>query len=133
LYIERASISKEAVDAFLVIGRKTDLAPGPGGSRITPFPLDNSLKDVISSLGTDLRTMFVVLYPSSQLVGHKDPPLPSIRYHIPLIVNPGCWVFHDSSWQQLEVGHIYEMDQTKVHGAVNWGPDIRIHLIVDAK
>lgn len=75
--------------------------------------------------------MFVALYPSSQLVGHKDPPIKGLRYHIPIQTNPDNWVFHDGVWQQLEVGKIYTMDPALVHGAVNWSHEVRIHLIID--
>ena len=53
------------------------------------------------------------------------------RYHIPLQINPGCWVFSDCVWQQLELGVVYEMDPTKPHGAVNWGDTVRLHLLID--
>ncbi len=126
--LQSATISPEVVAVFALIAQKTDLAPGPGGSRITP------IKDApFELLGIDMpgKAMFVVLYPSSQLVAHRDPPIPDLRYHVPIIVPPGNWVFHDGLWQQLVVGNIYQMDPTKEHGAVNWGSEIRIHLVVD--
>ena len=73
----------------------------------------------------------VALYPSSQLVAHCDPPIIGKRFHIPLVVNEGCWAFHTGTWQQLEVGKVYQMDPTQEHGAVNWGTTIRTHLILD--
>lgn len=77
--------------------------------------------------------MLVVLYPSAQLVGHRDPPIDGVRHHIPLALNDGCWVFHAGMWRQLEEGHCYIMDPTEQHGAVNWGPTRRIHLAIDEK
>ena len=77
--------------------------------------------------------MVMALWPSSQLVGHTDPPITGTRYHIPLEMNDGCWVFHGGSWQQLQVGHVYQMDPTVTHGAVNWGADLRTHLVVDVE
>lgn len=117
-----------------------DLAPGPGGSRITPVPesLHAAMLEAIG-MGNYERVAVVVLYPSSQLVGHCDPPLPRsvrgvdpTRIHVPLDVNDGCWVFHAGTWQQLQVGHAYQMDPTQVHGAVNWGATVRKHLILDS-
>lgn len=116
--------------------KSIDCAPGPGGSRCTDFKVTQDiyepvLKDVFDGRWT--RAMLVVLYPSSQLVAHKDPPIEGTRYHIPLFVNDGCWTFHDGIWRQLEAGHVYIMDPTEVHGAVNWGHDIRIHLSIDCQ
>ena len=75
----------------------------------------------------------VALYPSCQLVKHCDPPIRGQRHHMPLVLNDGCWVYHDGTWQQLEVGHLYQMDQTKPHGAVNWGDEVRLHLMIDVE
>jgi hypothetical protein len=109
---------------------RMDLSPGPGGSRITPASV--ALKAAIHRGEFASAVVHVVaLYPSSQLVAHSDPPVTGTRYHVPLVVNNGCWSFHDGTWQQLEVGTVYEMDPTKLHGAVNWGTEVRLHLIVD--
>lgn len=96
-----------------------DLAPGPGGSRIVPLGRSG--------------VRVVALYPSSQLVAHRDPPIVGTRYHIPLVLNPGCWVLHGGTWQQLELGRVYAMDPTQEHGAVNWGAERRLHLIWDCE
>jgi hypothetical protein len=78
---------------------------------------------------------FVSLLPSQQIVAHRDPPLPAglIRYHLPILTNPGCWSFSGGSWQQLAVGTIYTMAPEVDHGAVNWGSVVRVHLLVDAE
>jgi len=75
----------------------------------------------------------ISLNPSAQLVAHVDAPFPQpgVRYHLPLQLNPGCWCYHDGVWQQLELGKVYAMDLTCVHGAVNWGDNVRLHLIMD--
>jgi hypothetical protein len=73
----------------------------------------------------------VGLWPSQQIVSHQDEAIAGVRHHLPLQTNPGCWSFHAGTWQQLEVGRIYQMDPTKPHGAVNWGSEIRLHLIID--
>lgn len=116
---------------------RLDIAPGPGGSRMAPF--DQSLQ-VLQPLLADhfssqpwLQATVVALYPSSQIVAHADSRehCPGIRCHIPIALNDGCWVFHDGHWQQLELGRTYRMDPLKVHGAVNWGPSLRLHVMVD--
>lgn len=116
--------------------KRLDIAPGAGGSRFAPW------RQTVEVLGEELRDLFpgtlcratvVALYPSQQLVGHTDPAPAGEgkRYHIPIQMNEGCWVFHDGVWSQLELGCLYEMDPTLVHGAVNWGAEVRLHLMVD--
>ena len=83
--------------------------------------------------GNWTRSSVVSLYPSQQIVAHCDPPIQGVRHHIPLDLNDGCWVYHDSTWQKLEVGRVYQMDPTKPHGAVNWGATTRLHLIIDQR
>jgi hypothetical protein len=114
------------ITPYLALSAQSDLAPGSGGSRITPCgPVT-----VGALVG---RGAFVALYPSSQLVAHVDPPIAGRRFHVPLVVNDGCWVFSDGHWQQLAVGRVYQMDPTIVHGAVNWGTERRLHLMVDTE
>jgi aspartyl/asparaginyl beta-hydroxylase (cupin superfamily) len=114
------------VAPYLALSARTDLAPGSGGSRITPC-------GTVTLEDRACRAAIVALYPSSQLVAHVDPPIPGRRFHIPLVVNDGCWVFSGGHWQQLEVGRVYQMDPTVVHGAVNWGTERRLHLMVDTE
>lgn len=72
------------------------------------------------------------LYPSAQLVGHVDRyAVSGSRLHIPIQSNDGCWVHHGGAWQQLERGRAYRMDPSTFHGAVNWGAEPRLHLVVD--
>jgi len=133
VYVEQAwSLRDDEVARIRDLVRSVDLAPGPGGSRITPVPetlwaaLINQLQ-----MGNYGSVALVALYPSSQLVQHSDPPIRGVRTHVPLDVNPDCWVFHDGTWQQLQRGHAYQMDPTKPHGAVNWGHRVRVHLMLD--
>ena len=112
---------------------RLNIAPGPGGSRILDL-MDaetEGIREVVRPIRMFQRLAVVGLWPSSQIVAHRDPPIAWIRHHVPLQMNEGCWVFHDGTWQQLEVGKVYRMDPTQLHGAVNWGATLRLHLIVD--
>ena len=125
-----------AVDDLLAQAIKTDIRPGPGGSRMCAdqearFYLEPTLREHWPELGQIHYLTVVALYPSSQIVAHADAPIQGIRHHIPLQQNDGCWSFSEGVWQQLQIGRIYTMDPTKVHGAVNWGSTVRLHLIVD--
>jgi hypothetical protein len=115
----------EEIADILQILKPVDIAPGPGGSRISAV-ITQTIP--LFRAGT---ARLVALYPSSQIVAHCDPPIPGLRYHLPLQVNDGCWVFSDGTWQQLEVGVVYQMDPSLRHGAVNWGHEVRIHLMLD--
>ena len=76
---------------------------------------------------------FVSIASSQQIVAHTDPPLARglRRYHIPIQTNDNCWVFSNGTWQQLKEGQVYRMNPAEPHGAVNWGAETRIHLLVD--
>lgn len=125
MYHRSGEVSPHTLGDLLAVAGTADLSPGPGGSRITP------VGRVTVRYGVTGEGRIVVLEPSCQLVEHADPPIPGWRYHIPLTLNPHCWVFHGGQWQQLDVGTIYQMDPTQPHGAVNWGTTRRLHLMVD--
>lgn len=129
-------LALDHIQRLCALTARLDLAPGPGGSRMSDH------RSTLDALGSEIATLFPgvvtratisTLYPSSQLVGHCDPPCAGggTRYHIPIQMNDGCWVFHDGTWSQLELGRTYEMDPTLTHGAVNWGSTVRLHLLVD--
>lgn len=125
------TLTTEQINDLIALSRGVDLRPGPGGARITPCALDAYWMAWWSALGQVQSAMFIALQPTSQIPAHTDQPIPGRRYHVPIQVNDGCWVFHDGQWLQLNVGRIYEMDPSQTHGAVNWGTTPRSHLIVD--
>lgn len=130
-YVEQFALDADALEALRVICKEVDVAPGPGGSRITALgTIGRNAAGIVIGKSVVLAAV-VALYPSSQLVAHRDPPIKGTRHHVPLSVNPGCWVFHAGTWQQLREGIGYSMDQTEEHGAVNWGPTVRTHCILD--
>ncbi len=53
------------------------------------------------------------------------------RQHLVMKTNPDSWCMHDGRVQQLDAGGIYTMDATKVHAAMNWGTDVRVHFVID--
>ena len=79
--------------------------------------------------------MVVLVKTHGHLPVHRDGAMPTgvTRYHLVLQTNPRCWYFHDGAWEQLEVGGIYELDPTLEHGAINWGAEPRIHLVIDTE
>lgn len=135
------SLTDDQIAALKALVAKVDIAPGSGGSRITPIGEERmSALTSLLQIGGIGSASVVALYPSAQIIAHEDPPLrstwnarPLTRHHIPLEVNHGCWVFHGGTWQQLLVGSVYAMDVTVTHGAVNWGATLRLHLMVDVE
>lgn len=127
---------KPATANLLAQAIKTDISPGPGGTHMCAdkearFFLEPLLREHWPELGPITYITVIAVYPGAQIQSHVDAPPKGIRYHIPLQQNEGCWSFHDGAWQQLQLDRIYTMDPTKPHGAVNWGPTVRLHLIVD--
>lgn len=123
------------LDHFLRIALELDIKPGPGGSSMTEDAATRARFDgfVDRYLPQPWQWITVVaLYPSSQIVAHRDPSaVGTVRYHIPLQTNDDCWCFHAGVWQRLPVGQIYSMNPREQHGAVNWGSEVRLHLMVD--
>lgn len=77
--------------------------------------------------------MVVVVKLQGHLPVHRDGALPNgtKRHHLVLQTNPRYWDFVDGQWLQLKQGGIYEFDPTKEHGAINWGAEAGIRLVVD--
>lgn len=134
MYVEQPwRLSLETTVALRRATQGVDISPGPGGSRITPCGEATAVcRSLLPELGGNWTgCALVALYPTSQIPAHTDPPITGRRYHLPLIVNEGCWSWHDGAWQVLRVGRVYQMDPTQPRGAVNWGAATRLHLIVD--
>lgn len=136
MYIPLRGIPAHRLEYWLLLTRVLDIKPGPGGSSMTE---DATTRRAFIAWHVEEYVPFpwtwitvVALYPSSQIVAHRDPPAEgTVRYHIPLQTNPDCWCFHAGVWQQLPVGQIYSMNPREQHGAVNWGAEVRLHLMVD--
>jgi hypothetical protein len=135
MYVEvPIRLSTERCAELVTLSRQLDVRPGPGGSRATDPEATRRLYEPVLGRffpGVYRQIMLMLLYPSSQIVGHVDPPIPGTRYHVPVQTNDGCFVLHGGCWQRLRLGQGYSMDPTIFHGAVNWGHDLRMHLIVD--
>lgn len=112
---------------------EVDLAPGPGGTRMSPF------RETALALRTYLQTLrvgvhqatYCLILPGAQIQMHVDAPIAGVRYHVPILTNEFCWCLSGGTWQRLKVAQFYQMDPTTRHGAVNWGETYRVHLILD--
>lgn len=126
------------------VERYVDLSPMPGsvGSRITTLTTEQAESVCqILHLQPGARTMAVVtLHVNQQIPAHRDAfDAELIRYHVPITTNPLAWSLSEADdgtkidWQHLDVGHVYALNPTRLHGAVNWGDQPRVHLMVDAE
>lgn len=126
---------RAALDALIPLG----VLQPPAASYMTP---DDLTREALVSVLEDLQGLFpapwkwvtaVSLLPSQQIVAHRDQPLPAglTRYHLPLLTNSGCWSYADRHWRHLILGTVYELDPAEEHGAVNWGSEVRVHLLID--
>jgi hypothetical protein len=135
MYVEdKRHLPLETVKQWLELAKPFwDPPPGCPGSYFAPY--GEAKRIFAPALGDHFHAVqqitLVGLLPSAQIVGHKDAEIPGRRIHIPLQTNPGCWSFSGTIWQRLQVKSGYWMDPTVVHGAVNWGETVRLHLVVD--
>jgi hypothetical protein len=97
-----------------------------------------SIGDVYPELASVLpgewvSSMLVLIRPGGNARVHRDARAREDieRFHLALQTNDRCWNLHDGAWQQLELGGIYTVDQTKEHASINWGDKMRVHLVAD--
>lgn len=140
MYIYRGTLSKAKLQELQQAAQGVDLQPGPGGSGMSEIV--STMQHMVPTIGTVLslrgvlqQARLVGLWPSQQIAKHCDAPLAPgvVRYHLPLQTNDGCWSYAGGVWAQLGAGEIYRLDPTEEHGAVNWGSEIRVHLMIDVK
>ena len=73
------------------------------------------------------RTRLMWIKPHSCYSMHRDY---TPRLHIPIITNPDCYfVFKKEGLFNMPVGHIYWVDTTKEHSAMNCSNEWRLHLL----
>ena len=80
------------------------------------------------------KAMIVELAPGSAVDWHRDEGAYARvhrRFHLPLVTNPGCFLFSGGEYAQLPVGALTWFDNHALHSAVNFGQYPRVHLIVD--
>jgi hypothetical protein len=110
---------------------------------IRDMPLLDKFKDELSAVLNHLEKFYnftehasfmAKLEPQGKIHMHKDSGefLETIhRVHIPIQTNSNCFYIVDDIDLNMEVGKIYEIDNTRTHGVVNNSNDSRIHLVVN--
>lgn len=80
------------------------------------------------------RAMISRLDPGSTIFWHTDNgPYHdrTVRFHLPLVTNPGCLMYSGPMVQHLDVGGLWFFNNKVRHCAANWGTAPRLHLIFE--
>lgn len=86
--------------------------------------------------GTMGRAMISRLDPGSTIFWHADDgPYHEqhIRFHLPLVTNPGCMLYSQSESLHVPAGALMYFNNRVRHSAANWGQHPRLHLIFEMR
>jgi hypothetical protein len=109
---------------------------------IVDFPLMEKYKTVLDNILNELKKRYVFsdyacviakLIPNSEVGRHKDSGLfleTCHRIHVPLISDSECIYEVGGTEWHMEVGKVYEIDNTRHHSCRS-GSKPRIHLIIN--
>jgi len=98
-------------------------------TEINPLFKDTYIAEIIETLPINCgRVRIINLVPKYVYRFHKDMEM---RYHLALITNPNAWIiYRDKPPYHIPAdGHLYSMDATKRHTAINLGNESRVHLV----
>jgi Aspartyl/Asparaginyl beta-hydroxylase len=82
------------------------------------------------------RAMVSRLDPGSTIFWHVDDgPYheKNIRFHLPLVTNPGCLLYSGPESMHVPVGLLTYFNNRVRHSAANWGQFHRLHLIFEMR
>jgi hypothetical protein len=95
---------------------------------------DPNLRAVLDPSLPPGRVILSGLAKQEVLQWHLDPgPYHArhLRFHIPLLTNPGCSVQVMNEMVHMEVGSLWWVNYGRWHCAANWGQHLRVHLIFE--
>ena len=98
-------------------------------TEINPLFKNTYIAEIIRTLPMNFgRVRIMNMRPRAVYSFHKDT---EIRYHLALITNPNAWIiYRDKPPYHIPAdGHLYSMDATKRHTAINLGDESRVHLV----
>lgn len=116
---------------------KVTITREPGWERLhdvaTPL-MDAIIEKFYTPGGTIIRAVAAKLKAGTVISPHFD-SLPSFKYghriHVPITTNDRVRFMIDGRPYRLEVGHVYEINNLKMHSVMNSGKDDRITFIFD--
>ena len=123
----------------LPIAENSELAQWPSMKRL----LDRGRKAIMAESvsrqclsGKMGRAMISRLDAGSTIFWHVDDgPYHEkhVRFHVPLVTNPGCIMYSGPQSQHLEVGSLWYFNNRVRHSAANWGAHYRLHLVFEMR
>lgn len=94
-----------------------------------------AIEDIYTRLeGRPARAMLVRLAPGGVISPHTDTGIyaeATVRFHLPLVTNPGAWLEVDGEKYHLPAGALYAFDKHVPHRGGNDGDTARVHMILD--
>lgn len=84
--------------------------------------------------GQMARAMVSRLDPGSTIFWHVDDGpyhAKTIRFHVPLVTNPGCLMYSGPEMAHWEAGSLFYFNNHVRHCAANFGPHYRLHLVFE--
>jgi hypothetical protein len=95
------------------------------------------LKRLLEGFGFDIMASRLLrLQPGTYLHEHRDyvylEEVPRYRLHVPIVTNPKAQIIMPGSAVHLSRGHLWKLNPKEaIHSACNFGPEARIHLMLD--
>ena len=110
------------------LGKKTEL--------YKKFYDENFFRPIIDYLGGDdklYNIFFSLLEKGTKILPHVDKNIKKTRrrIHIPIITNSRVLFFNNGHFLNMKEGHVYEIDNSRLHAVNNASDKDRIHLIID--
>lgn len=96
--------------------------------------LERVLEPVLAQLPGADRVRLARMKPGTMIPEHIDASAYfdlMHRVHVPLLTNPGTVFKFDTDYLWMRHGEVYEIDNKRMHGVVNFGDTDRIHMVVD--
>ena len=131
---EICDIDISKVDLGCLPWKENPKCPGVH-AMLQSWPEAANLKSVVAemrSLFMNLEEKFAwlsLVTPGQTLPLHKDEYGP-IRLHLPLLTNPDALFQIEDEKHHMELGKLYKIRATELHGVENNGGTNRIHLIM---
>lgn len=97
---------------------------------------DPVMRDALDASAPLGRVVVSVLAPKSVISWHKDVgdyAKRHLRFHVPLVTNPGCTLYGGNAQAHVPVGLLTWLDVLELHCAANWGSEARCHLIFELR
>ncbi|MFN0100766.1 MAG: aspartyl/asparaginyl beta-hydroxylase domain-containing protein [Bryobacteraceae bacterium] len=132
--------SARQFNLFNAAGRTDEFAWANAGAGKKRFWLEGmpALERLVGTFAEQLISFRLnELHPASGLNPHEEPIESKdgliLRFHLPVITNPGAWLVLDEERYRFEPGVLYFFNKGCVHAAINDGAEPRYHFVFDMR